>query len=64
MPSAVRLGLVSAPRNCERNPTKPIAAATNAIASTVTIIARSQFRGAAIGAAGDLSSGGRFMLIW
>ena len=25
MPSALRAGFISAPRNCERNPTKPIA---------------------------------------
>ena len=55
MPSALRSGLVSAPRNCEINPTKPIAAATNTTASAATMPARSQPRGAAIGVFGVMA---------
>src|SRR5579863_4047283 len=47
MPSAVRAGLASVPRSCERNPTKPMATATKAMASTLTSIAAHFFRGAA-----------------
>ena len=50
MPSARLAGATSTPRNCERNPTKPIATPMNTIASAVTTTARSHPRGAAGGA--------------
>ncbi len=53
MPSAWRPGFVSVPRNCDKNPTKPIAAAMKTIASTATTIERSRPRGARMGAFGE-----------
>ena len=49
MPSAVCAGSLSAPRNCDRNPTKPTAAPTNAAASTATRMPRSQAGAALVG---------------
>src|SRR6266702_2402649 len=64
MPSALWSGLISAPCICERKPTKPTAAPTNTIASAATIVARSQLRGATIGAFRDLSSEYGLMCCW
>src|SRR5579863_1601158 len=47
MPSAVRGGLASVPRSCERNPPKPMAAAAKATASALASTAAHLFRGAA-----------------
>src|SRR4051794_18339338 len=52
MPSALLEGLTSIARNCDRKPTKPIAAPTNTIASAATMVARSQPRGGAATASG------------
>ncbi|MGY4284414.1 hypothetical protein ACVWXO_003634 [Bradyrhizobium sp. LM2.7] len=45
MPSALRSGASSAPRNCDRNATNPAAAPTKANAIVDTTAARSQPRG-------------------
>ena len=54
--AALRAGLTSTPRNCERKATKPIAAPTNRIAMAPTTAARSHPRGTAATALGVLSS--------
>src|SRR6266568_1373254 len=64
MPSALRAGLTSTPRNCDRKPTKPTAAPTKAIASVATMVARSHPRGRAAGPFGDVSSDGKLMWFW
>ena len=56
IPSALRAGLTSTPRNCERNAMKPMPAPTNVIARAATRVARIHPRGRTAGAFGDLSS--------
>jgi hypothetical protein len=57
MPSALRSGAISAPRNCDRNAMKPAAAPTKASAIVDITAARSQPRGSF----GDRSSVGAVM---
>src|SRR5579872_4694438 len=64
MPSAVRDGLLSVPRNCERKPAKPHPAATTAATRTLTVATPHRFRGGAEAMASGWLVNGPFMAIW